>query len=144
VLGGALGVIGGVVLQPAVAILPLALAVGARSWRVRIALLALAAAFLAPVVRGDGGLVEAGAVVAAQLAVMTILVRLFGAHSGIAWVFAALVGALCGALRSAHAAGNGTDTLSALLGAATAVAVMAVVYRVADRTAAERSAADVA
>jgi hypothetical protein len=134
-LDGALGVLTGALVQPLVALLPLALAVAVRGWGRRAAVLALAAALLAPVARGDGGLGTAALVVAAELAVVAALVRAFGAQSGLAWVFAALAGAVVDGLRGARVAASGADAASGLLAAVTAAAVGAALYRAASRRA---------
>jgi hypothetical protein len=143
-LAGASAVVMAAATSAAVTIPAAALALGVRRWGARILVLLLAAACTVPVAQlagtatasGTGATVLAVAGALFVGAVTVLLVRAYGAHSGVAWGHAALLGALATQLAAARAAASPVDRASAAVGALTAAALVALLHRAASRHAA--------
>jgi hypothetical protein len=130
----ALGAAGTVLAAAALALPAAALVAGLRGARARLVALAGAAVLVSAAAAPDGVgvvLAAAGGLGGAGLAALTAWA--FGRGSAVPWIAAPLAARAVTDVGAARAAANASDAAGALLGAAVAVGLLALVYRVAVR-----------
>ncbi|GLC25466.1 CPBP family intramembrane glutamic endopeptidase [Roseisolibacter agri] len=118
-------------LQPLGLIVVLGIVLALRAVWARVAVLAAVAVLLAPALQGDRGLAPTVGLALLGVAGAAALVWAFGRGSVAAWAFGGLFGAGVGALRGVRDATTTADLAAAIVGAATACALMVLIWRLA-------------
>ncbi|MDF1506030.1 hypothetical protein PYV61_23960, partial [Roseisolibacter sp. H3M3-2] len=120
--------------QPLGLIAVLAILLGARTTRGRLAVLALIALGLTPVALGDRSVLPILAASVGGVAVAAALVQAFGRGSVATWGMAGLVGAALSALRELRTAGSTDDRVAAGVSLLLCGVLLALAWRLIQRT----------
>lgn len=136
----ALGTVDALFAAAALALPVVAFAAGLRTARARLLALGGAALLIGLAASGDGVGPAAAAAAALGVAAFAALTTwAFGRASALPWIAAPLAARAVTGVTAARAAANVTDAAGALLGGAIALALLALVYRLALRAAAKSS-----